>query len=307
MADDTTQLPEIVATPPDNNATPGNPTQASGTPPTGNTVQQTAESKNVVSNGDLPYAVVAMPTTSAGQSGIGNNKHSLQPETWVIGFFADGDNCQQPVITHVIPGGPGAGSGMGTDGVGGTGSGSSDSTGSSSSTTTPSSGPLTGDTAQNAQTVWNFFKNNGYTPEQVAGIMGNLKNESGFNPGAKNPTSGATGLGQWLGSRKTNLSRWPNNNTVEGQCAYILFELQHTESDKDRHLRNAKDVTAATIAFANFERFDNTFSPSRYKATGNGFSMTNSGLQKRIADAKSIYAQYNKPQSSAQASSGPGV
>lgn len=68
-----------------------------------------AQYKSKVSQGDLPWALVMMPTTSSGQSGIGINKHGLQPESWVVGFFADGDNCQQPIIVGTLPGGPGKG------------------------------------------------------------------------------------------------------------------------------------------------------------------------------------------------------
>ncbi len=57
--------------------------------------------------------------------------------------------------------------------------------------------------ANNKEKVWNFLIDRGLSPEQAAGVMGNLQQESGFDPLAQNPSSGAWGLAQWYGSRKT--------------------------------------------------------------------------------------------------------
>lgn len=46
---------------------------------------------------DLPWARVGMPTTHAQQSRIGG-KHGLLPGCWVMGFFLDGDEAQDPFI-----------------------------------------------------------------------------------------------------------------------------------------------------------------------------------------------------------------
>jgi len=60
-----------------------------------------------VADEDLPRALVLMPTTG-GQTGGGHSNHGLTYGTWVMGFFADGDNCQQPVVIGVISGGDGS-------------------------------------------------------------------------------------------------------------------------------------------------------------------------------------------------------
>jgi len=52
-------------------------------------------------------------------------------------------------------------------------------TGSSCACTTGST-PLTG--AENPDKIWNYFRNKGLTPIQVAGLMGNLQAEGGFDP-----------------------------------------------------------------------------------------------------------------------------
>ena len=46
---------------------------------------------------DLPWARVGMPTTHAQQSRIGG-KHGLLPGTWVMGFFLDGQEAQDPFV-----------------------------------------------------------------------------------------------------------------------------------------------------------------------------------------------------------------
>ena len=60
-----------------------------------------------VSDGDLPWAIVLFPTTG-GQTSGGNANHGLVNGTWVAGFFADGEDSQQPIIMGVINGGQGS-------------------------------------------------------------------------------------------------------------------------------------------------------------------------------------------------------
>ena len=52
---------------------------------------------------DLPWASVMMPVTSASTSGIGHSATGLVQGSWVIGFFRDGSNVQDPVIMGSIP------------------------------------------------------------------------------------------------------------------------------------------------------------------------------------------------------------
>jgi uncharacterized protein (TIGR02594 family) len=63
------------------------------------------EDTSQVSTGDLPWAVVMSPTTSASNSGVGQT-HGIVEGTWVIGFFMDGERAQEPVIMGTIPGAP---------------------------------------------------------------------------------------------------------------------------------------------------------------------------------------------------------
>ena len=53
---------------------------------------------------DLPWANVMMPVNSASISGIGISPTGLVEGSWVAGFFADGENAQDPIIMGSLPG-----------------------------------------------------------------------------------------------------------------------------------------------------------------------------------------------------------
>lgn len=55
---------------------------------------------------DLPWAVLMQPVTSAAISGKGSTPLGPLPGTWCIGFFADGKDCQVPVVMGTIAGQP---------------------------------------------------------------------------------------------------------------------------------------------------------------------------------------------------------
>ena len=53
---------------------------------------------------DLPWAHPMNPITSATVSGIGQTPLGPVEGTWVVGFFSDGSDAQQPVIMGTLPG-----------------------------------------------------------------------------------------------------------------------------------------------------------------------------------------------------------
>ena len=62
------------------------------------------ENKRALPTEDLPWASVLMPTTSSGTSGVGETPHGLVEGSWVMGFFRDGNDAQDPVIMGTIMG-----------------------------------------------------------------------------------------------------------------------------------------------------------------------------------------------------------
>ncbi|WP_181725694.1 phage tail tip lysozyme [Nocardia gipuzkoensis] len=94
----------------------------------------------------------------------------------------------------------------------------------------------------------------GLTPAQAAGIVGNMKVESGFNTGAYNPREGAIGLCQWLGGRRQNLERFAaaRGKPVtdwKTQVDFMMSELRTNESGAYGHLRAAQTPAAAAAVF----------------------------------------------------------
>ena len=55
---------------------------------------------------DLPWAHVMNPITSATVSGLGQSPLGAVEGTWVVGFFQDGADAQQPIIIGTLPGVP---------------------------------------------------------------------------------------------------------------------------------------------------------------------------------------------------------
>jgi hypothetical protein len=112
----------------------------------------------------------------------------------------------------------------------------------------------------NEQDVVSFFTGKGYEPHQAAGIAGNLMQESTLNPMAKNPTSGAFGLAQWLGSRKKSFMDYALKNKKDikdptAQLEFIDHELNTTETRARDKLLNSKDATEAAFNFSDhYER-----------------------------------------------------
>jgi hypothetical protein len=65
----------------------------------------TSDKKDIPTD-KLPWAYPIQPITSAAISGIGQSPTGLVPGSWVVGFFRDGANAQEPVIFGSIGGIP---------------------------------------------------------------------------------------------------------------------------------------------------------------------------------------------------------
>ena len=60
------------------------------------------DSRELLPTESLPWAIPIQPITSAATSGIGSSPLGPVEGTWVIGFFLDGEDCQQPAIFGTI-------------------------------------------------------------------------------------------------------------------------------------------------------------------------------------------------------------
>ena len=149
----------------------------------------------------------------------------------------------------------------------------------------PGGGPADFSGNDNAEKIFNFYKSQGFTPEQAAGFVGNYDQESTLNPKSVN-SIGATGIAQWLGTRKTALFKYAKDNDldpmdIETQLKFSMTELQGSESGAMREIKKAKTAEEAALAIRRYyER------PGEHEAHD----------ERRISSAKKALKDFNKPQ-----------
>lgn len=226
----------------------------------------------------LPWAMVLYPTTG-GQTSSGNVSHGLKVGTWVMGFFVDGEDSQQPVVMGVINGGPGSlnnspsGSGTMNDSREVSNPGSLVP---NDLNTTPTT-QLTG--GDNPKKVYNYFweriskegSASGDIKVMCAAIVGNFQIESGdgINPQAYNPNDrgeASMGIAQWRGGKYDRLTpllkfcgingqvRPPNLPPLEQQLDFVWHEFHTSEKTAYNRLLTATTIQDATAAMIYYER-----------------------------------------------------
>ena len=89
----------------------------------------------------------------------------------------------------------------------------------------------------------------GYSEAAACGIMANIRCESTFNPHAWNAGGGSYGLCQWTGGRYGRLQNWCRSNgydytTIDGQLAYLEYELQNHYRGVEDYLRSVDNTSA---------------------------------------------------------------
>jgi len=106
-----------------------------------------------------------------------------------------------------------------------------------------------------AQQAFSYFKSQGYSDEQAAGIVGNLRQEnSAMNPTLSN-SIGMKGIAQWDANRWRNLEAFAKKsgmdpNAFETQLMFIQKELKTGEGGlSEKNLKSQKSLESATIIF----------------------------------------------------------
>lgn len=105
-----------------------------------------------------------------------------------------------------------------------------------------------GITNRNAKIICDFLLDRGLTAAQAIGVLACVQGESSFQTNAVNPESGASGICQWLGSRKTAMiaacgSNWASN--LSGQLEFLWTELNSTEKSAFQALTSIKGDSVA--------------------------------------------------------------
>lgn len=91
-----------------------------------------------------------------------------------------------------------------------------------------SSTSLVGD--DNPEKVWNFLISKSLTPEQTAGVMGNIQAESGFKPSAIESNGVGFGIVQWSNDRRTMIEQAASDagkdiNDLSFQLEFLYTDL----------------------------------------------------------------------------------
>jgi hypothetical protein len=142
--------------------------------------------------------------------------------------------------------------------------------------------------------AFDFFVSQGHSPAAAAGIVGNLVQESGLNPGAINRGDGADGshsigIGQWNAGRAKALQqfaaeRGTSVGDLNTQLAFVQHELSGPESRVGQQLRGVNDPQAAAGIFAGYER------PRGWREGGDPSQIH--GWQNRSGTAARLMAAY---------------
>ena len=253
-----------------------------------------------ISDGDLPNAIILMPTTG-GQAGGGHTSHGLTNGTWVVGFFADGDRFQQPVIIGVLGGGYGSVN--------------------NTSGTTPSSPPANSSTpvdsnsvgdppksgAEKRSIIYNRLKelitksglSRGNMHAQISGILGHIMAECGPSLSNVNvdivDSNGlrSHGICQWNGPRRVALFRFAGTEkpTLQQQVDFMWSEMMVPGSQENKALQEvmrSNSVEDAVSGFMRFERPKDGWIPAR---SGGYTNRNSSTFKKRVTYAYQIYNQ----------------
>lgn len=128
--------------------------------------------------------------------------------------------------------------------------------------TTGPTGAAPTNARERAQYAMNYFQQHGLSKEQAAGLVANLYYESGRTMDPHQAQIGGGpgfGIAQWEGPRQADFRRFAGvdirQSTLDQQLAFVMHELNTTESRAGNSLRGARTAgEAANIVLRQFER-----------------------------------------------------
>lgn len=227
-----------------------------------------------IPTGSLPWATVLQPNIG-GTSGIGFTPQ-LIPGSQVFGIFLDGKSSQAPCVIGAmpkieIPSEQQLASAQWRAGAQG-----QEANTSGRSVENIANLPVLGTNQERITQAYDFFRNQGYTKEQAAAIVGNLMVESRFDGQELNINAvayhdqghnkHARGLAQWGPGRRTIYEQWSgkswNQATFEDQLNFVVHELNNPDAESgnlnvnaNKNLKAANTVDQAAYVFdSQYER-----------------------------------------------------
>lgn len=98
---------------------------------------------------------------------------------------------------------------------------------------------------QNAKSIYaHWLEKYHASPQAAAGILGVLQLESRLDPTAINPSSGAIGIAQWLGSRKTKLVEFAKQN--QQPTTNLGLQLSYLDHEVQSNYQTTKEIFSMT-------------------------------------------------------------
>jgi hypothetical protein len=106
---------------------------------------------------------------------------------------------------------------------------------------------------ETVQAVYDYLISCGYSPAGACGIMGNIQQESGFNPSALSATGNYYGICQWGGNRRNALLSYGGDtpDNLQTQLDYLVSQEMSVSpySTADAYLRSATDASESAAEF----------------------------------------------------------
>jgi LysM repeat protein len=124
-------------------------------------------------------------------------------------------------------------------------------TGSSGPVAAPGAPAPGGDRTREAM---DYFVSQGWTAAQAAGLVANLRTESGLRPDARGDGGLAYGIGQWHPDRQAAFQKFTGHaihgSSFEQQLRFVQYELTHGESAAGNRLHSAASAydAGATVS-----------------------------------------------------------
>ena len=128
---------------------------------------------------------------------------------------------------------------------------------------------LSNDEYQRGLHIYEYLKSNTkWNDAAICGVLAHLYQESRYLPTATNKSSGAYGIAQWLGTRKTQLQKLKNYNTVDVQLGFLVDELNKSSDFKMSRtaIQNATNDASGAYDVAYNVRMN--FGWGRFSASG---------------------------------------
>lgn len=169
--------------------------------------------------------------------------------------------------------------------------------------------------SDNAEKIWNFLKQEGFTDEQAAGIMGNIEQESGYNPDLTESNGVGYGIIQWSYGRRDALEAAAATKGVPVSDLGFQLGFFKQEASQPPIIMLHEDGSTVTVVSSTDNVWDalkrqtatNVESAAKYfhdTFERSGDYGTPNGIQNRINYAKKAYEKFTGKSASGGSSSG---